>query len=1429
MAPKSWLRVLGSLTVLVLLVGTGLPQGAFAEDPADPDLLRPGTARPEIIHPDLIAEIERAEVAIAVADQQVTALVLLSAVPDLQAIKFNTPAVVAALQATAATSQSPILRYIEAEGGEVLNTFWIANLILVRGPPSLIVDLTGFEAVVQVLPNFTVSKPEPTPAAPVPASAVTWGLDRIRAPGVWGMGIRGEGALVAVLDTGVAITHPDLAGKMATDDPADPHFPGGWMEFDAAGGRVSSLPRDTSDHGTHVTGTVLGGAAGGTAIGVAPAARHMHGLVIPGGSGSFAQVAAGMQWAIAPVDRFGNPAGRPADVVNMSLGASGHHSVMIVPVRNMFFAGVFPAFSIGNAGDGVTGSPGNVFEAVGVGATDVNDNVATFSSGAVVPKTAWTDPPPEWPDTWVKPDISAPGVDVLSAHPGGGYFTASGTSMSAPHVAGTVALMLSADPGLTVTEVLGVLRDTSFWDGRHGPARPNTRFGWGRIDALAAVELVALDSGIRGAVTAAGTGLPLPGVRVEAGGRSALTGLDGRYEIRLAPATYDVGFSRWGYVTEVIPGVAVAEGQFTVVDADLAIGPRGTLAGVVSFTSGGVTHPVPGMTVETVGAPERIVAMTGGLGEYSMALPPGEYTVRVSGQGLPVATGSAIVEGDAIVTLNFDLVPRGRVALLGDTAALDWLNWLQADGWDVTLRTFANLGDVAQWGAIIYNRPGAWTTPAFTAFLAATKAAGTGVIFLDTWSTAGNGIWALRTYTGNPTGRGTGWSSAIPNLFYRVVAEHPLLAGHVVGEDILHDPGSVDHDHAWFTGFTGEGVKILAEVYDPRPGVGVRGHGIAVRQTPGNRHVLLSMHGSSLWSRPAWMSPASLQIMRNALAWTGRPAAGPRFAFWDLAVSPAETLHGRPVNISVSVKNIGNLAGQQDVQLFLNDVAVASQTVTLDSGQATRVNFTLAAPVTLGIHRVRVADLHGTFRVRPPRVTVEAQTMIREPIPGRGGRPGTPGLPPQPLAGAHVLLVRAGAVIDRGMTDAAGRLIFEAITSIDQFTVVLLHPRAADGRAYLLTRAVMVDDDITLSFVPVPATHVAGEIEFTPVHRRHTAWTFLANPDTLPFGFGFRPGRVVMAKQPTMIVSRTTIDNLDSAWDYLTTVESFNVGDGFEYELGGRLSVILADVRGQAAPNITLDWAVRDARGRTLQSIAQTAVVPFGQAGRTLRVEPGWLGLELPLAAEGTLHRPLLRLFEPAGRDDRNDDDDRDDRDDREERDEPYGHDVRAGSVEWQQRPFPFVIDPATVLPGSYTLRMTVDSGPYSGVVAGQNSMVLPARSADAVRVRRGGEVEITVKFDAPTDAPSVTLREILPAGFSVVGWKSSPRVVGRDYDGRAGWTWNRTGTSRFSPGETIEVTYRVRVAATVEPGPYPLGGTVTDAQRGVRVVAGSGVIVVEP
>lgn len=127
-------------------------------------------------------------------------------------------------------------------------------------------------------------------SADVRAQGLTWGVDTIEAARVWrDLGVTGADAKVAVLDTGVAINHPDLAAKMATTNPRDPRHPGGWAEFDVTGGRVDSLPRDSAEHGTHVTGTAIGGDTSGTAIGVAPDAEYMHGLVIPNGRGTLAQ------------------------------------------------------------------------------------------------------------------------------------------------------------------------------------------------------------------------------------------------------------------------------------------------------------------------------------------------------------------------------------------------------------------------------------------------------------------------------------------------------------------------------------------------------------------------------------------------------------------------------------------------------------------------------------------------------------------------------------------------------------------------------------------------------------------------------------------------------------------------------------------------------------------------------------------------------------------------------------------------------------------------------------------------------------------------------------------------------------------------------------------------------------------------------------
>jgi len=222
-----------------------------------------------------------------------------------------------------------------------------------------------------------------------------------------------------------------------------------------------------------------------------------------------------------------------------------------------------------------------------------------------------------------------------------------------------------------------------------------------------------------------------------------------------------------------------------------------------------------------------------------------------------------------------------RIALLGDEFEIPegedesyeggWLKWLEDEEYEVELKSLENLGDPGDYALIIYNRPGETDAETFAAVLDGAEAGGTGILFLDTWSTLGNGISELLEHTQNPNNRGVGFSAPAQEMFYRTVAEHPVLSGIDVGEDVPHNPSA--GDYAWFTGYEGDGVTILADVFES--GYGVRGHGIAVRQNAGNRHVLLSMHGSSIFSAPFAMTTESLQIMRNAIAWAAREASPP--------------------------------------------------------------------------------------------------------------------------------------------------------------------------------------------------------------------------------------------------------------------------------------------------------------------------------------------------------------------------------------------------------------------------------------------------------------------------------------------------------------------------------------------------------------------------
>lgn len=333
-----------------------------------------------------------------------------------------------------------------------------------------------------VYPNRELKLPRFVEVRQLPASVQdnktsAWGVHAIGALAAWGaFGSRGAGTRIAVLDTGVDGAHPDLSGKVSD-----------WAEFDFNGQQVpGSTPHDTDRHGTHVSGTIAGGNASGQFIGIAPDAQIAGAIVLTGGSGSDAQVLAGIDWAF----ELG------VDAINMSLGGltlgpdvpSTYTEAILTCLR----AGIPVVTAIGNEGSQTSGSPGNDLFAFAVGATDPLDQAAGFSGGRtqVIQESNFL-PPDLLPLPYSKPEISAPGVAVRSSVPGGGWVAFNGTSMATPHVAGAIALLLGAtnirgnlsgaDRAFQIQDLLiGAVEEL-------GESGQDHRFGFGRLDVLRAI------------------------------------------------------------------------------------------------------------------------------------------------------------------------------------------------------------------------------------------------------------------------------------------------------------------------------------------------------------------------------------------------------------------------------------------------------------------------------------------------------------------------------------------------------------------------------------------------------------------------------------------------------------------------------------------------------------------------------------------------------------------------------------------------------------------------------------------------------------------------------------------------------------------------------------------------------------------------------
>ncbi|WP_189185260.1 S8 family serine peptidase [Streptomyces albiflavescens] len=261
---------------------------------------------------------------------------------------------------------------------------------------------------------------------------------QIGTPKAWEAGLTGKGVTVAVLDTGVDTSHPDLADRVSQ------------TKSFIDGQEVA----DRNGHGTHVTSTVggSGAASDGTEKGVAPGATLAVGKVLSDqGSGSESQIIAGMEWAARDVH---------AKVISMSLGsteASDGTDPMAEAVDTLSKeTGALFVIAAGNTGaPSSIGSPGAADSALTVGAVDSEDQAAYFTSAG-----------PRYGDNALKPDLSAPGVGILAARSqlvsGSGYYTSmSGTSMATPHVAGVAALLAEKHPDWTGERLKDALMSTS--------------------------------------------------------------------------------------------------------------------------------------------------------------------------------------------------------------------------------------------------------------------------------------------------------------------------------------------------------------------------------------------------------------------------------------------------------------------------------------------------------------------------------------------------------------------------------------------------------------------------------------------------------------------------------------------------------------------------------------------------------------------------------------------------------------------------------------------------------------------------------------------------------------------------------------------------------------------------------------------------------
>ena len=606
------------------------------------------------------------------------------------------------LTALAEESQAEVRNYLD-EQGVAYEAFWVQNVIAVQSSTSITLNgLLNYHEIdsLQSIPQiYLEEQPEVSSDDTnlLSISETSSNLVQIKADEVWSLGFRGEGMVLGSIDTGTRYTHEALVGAYRGNLGAG-NFSHHYHWWDAV--NQNDVPYDDHGHGSHVTGIMVGAREAGAEIGVAPEADWIacKGISQSGSAWGNDLIKCG-QFMVAPTNLSGenpNPNLRPHAVNNSWGDCARKYNPWYEGVIDAWLAaGIYPVFAVGNAGNcgypsppglNTVGNPARAYHVTAVGSTGRDD-------GQYAPHSNWgpTDSldtlnPKGYPT--IKPQVVAPGVGILSAvgSGDGAYAAWTGTSMSAPHVAGLVALIwesgdcLRGDYATTETLIqetaVPIPYETS--NGDEGPGNvPNHATGWGEIDALAAVnKAVTYCTGgfVDGFVRNAEDHETISGVIIEAVSQvnpdsitSTLTDAYGYYRLFVnSHEVFEIRASAYGYHPEIVQDVVVlGPGETTTTNFSLI--PKTNLvnlSGVVR-DGGGHGYPLYAQVMLETGGHDQVVFTNPFDGTYDVVVYDDlVYDVTV----IPLITGYFAVHEPGI---RFDLPSAQRDYVLDVTDNCD--------------------------------------------------------------------------------------------------------------------------------------------------------------------------------------------------------------------------------------------------------------------------------------------------------------------------------------------------------------------------------------------------------------------------------------------------------------------------------------------------------------------------------------------------------------------------------------------------------------------------------------------------------------------------------------------------------------------------------------------------------------------------------------